>query len=286
MVTLKDLLEAGVHFGHQTKRWNPKMKKFIFEERNGVYIINLIITLEQVKEACRAIEEIAASGKPILFVGTKKQAKDIIPEIAVPQDIFYVTERWLGGTLTNQMTIRQSVNRLKELETLQSDGTMEKLSKKEAAMLKREMLKLQKNLNGIKEMNQLPGALFIVDPKKEKIAVQEANRLHIPIIAILDTNCDPDVVQYPIAGNDDSIRSIKLIATCLAEACTQGFGRYQQIIDKLKKEQAEAESKKAKDPIRREAGAQDTKFKKSKKPFTKEAAVKESDTQEASGETH
>jgi small subunit ribosomal protein S2 len=210
-ITIRDLLEAGVHFGHQTRRWNPKMKRFIFAEKNGVYIIDLNKTLTSLKAACQKAREVTSKNQPILFVGTKKQAQDVIKSEAVRCQQFYVAERWLGGMMTNFPTIRKSIKRLKDIERMQEDGTFEKLTKKEIAGLTKEKGKLDKVLGGIREMNRLPGLLFIVDCKKERIAVAEAKKLGIPIIGIVDTNSDPDPIDFPIAGNDDAIKSIRVI---------------------------------------------------------------------------
>ena len=209
---MKELLEAGVHFGHQTKRWNPKMKKFIFGKRNGIYIIDLQKTLKQFKEASKFVTDLAAAGKNMLFVGTKRQAQDAIYEEANRCGMFYVNTRWLGGTLTNFSTIRKSIHRLKEIEGILAQDDNENLTKKERLRLEREKEKLEKNLTGIKEMDELPDALFVIDPKKEYIAVKEANTLGIPVVAVVDTNCDPDLVDYVIPGNDDAIRAIRLFA--------------------------------------------------------------------------
>lgn len=216
-ITMKDLLEAGVHFGHQTRRWNPKMKKYIFIERNGIYIVDLQKTMVCIEEARRALRRIVADGGDVLFVGTKKQAKEPIEEEAARCGMYYVTERWLGGMLTNFKTVKQSVSRLHDLDRMSADGTFEILSKREASSLDKERGKLQKVFAGIKEMRELPAILFVVDTKKERIAVQEANRLGIPIIGIVDTNCDPDVIDYPIPGNDDAIRAIRLFARMVGD---------------------------------------------------------------------
>lgn len=222
VISMKQLLEAGVHFGHQTRRWNPKMAKYIFTERNGIYIIDLQKTVRKVDEAYDFLRSVAEEGKNILFVGTKKQAQEAVKDEAIKAGMFYVNERWLGGMMTNFATIRKSIDRLKELEQMQEDGTFEVLSKKEVLSLKREMEKLEKSLGGIKEMPSLPGALFVVDPRKEKIAVAEAKKLNIPIVAIVDTNCDPDEVDYVIPGNDDAIRAVKLITARMADAVIEG----------------------------------------------------------------
>lgn len=218
VISMKQLLEAGVHFGHQTRRWNPKMAEFIFTERNGIYIIDLQKTVKKVEEAYNFIKEVSASGKDILFVGTKKQAQESIESEAIRANMFYVNQRWLGGMLTNFKTIRKRIERLNELERMQEDGTFDVLPKKEVIKLKGEMEKLEKNLGGIKNMTGTPGALFVVDPRKEKIAIQEAHILGIPIVAIVDTNCDPEEIDYPIPGNDDAIRAVKLLTSKVADA--------------------------------------------------------------------
>jgi small subunit ribosomal protein S2 len=219
---MKELLEAGVHFGHQTKRWNPKMKKYIFGKRNGIYIIDLQKTLKLFKEASAFITELSSAGKRILFVGTKRQAQDAILEEANRCGMFYVNNRWLGGTLTNFTTVRKSIERLKELEATLND-TEKELSKKERAALDREREKLQKNLIGIREMDGLPDALFVIDPKKEYIAVQEAKKLGIPVVAIVDTNCDPEDINHVIPGNDDAIRAIRLFTQKIADSVLEGY---------------------------------------------------------------
>jgi small subunit ribosomal protein S2 len=216
-VTMKDLLEAGVHFGHQTRRWNPQMKKFIFMERNGIYIIDLQKTLKCVQDARAALERVVRSGGHVLFVGTKKQAKPIVVEEAQRCGMYYVTERWLGGMLTNFKTIRTSVKRLHDLDRMATDGTFEKLAKKEVSRLARERARLEFAFAGIKEMPGLPAAVFVIDTKKEKIAIAEANRLGLPIIGVVDTNCDPTVVNFPIPGNDDALRSIRLFARMVSD---------------------------------------------------------------------
>lgn len=222
VISMKQLLEAGVHFGHQTRRWNPKMAPYIFTERNGIYIIDLQKTVKKVDEAYDFLRSVAEEGKSILFVGTKKQAQEAVKEEALKSGMFYVNERWLGGMMTNFATIRKSINRLKELEAMEGDGTFEVLSKKEVLALKREQEKLEKSLGGIKDMEELPGALFIVDPRKERIAVAEAKKLNIPIVAIVDTNCDPDEIDYVIPGNDDAIRAVKLLTSRMADAVIEG----------------------------------------------------------------
>ena len=222
-VAINDLLEAGVHFGHQTKRWNPKMKKFIFTERNNIYIIDLKKTQHLLTKACDCVREITAKGEAILFVGTKSQASAIIKEEAIRCSQFYVTNRWLGGMLTNYRTIRQSIKRLDHIEKMAADGTFEHLTKKEVLTHEKHREKLSSILDGIREMNRIPGLVIVVDTKKEKIAVSEANRLGIPVCAILDTNCDPDPISYPIPGNDDAIRSIQLLLSHLTEAILEGM---------------------------------------------------------------
>jgi small subunit ribosomal protein S2 len=219
---MKQLLEAGVHFGHQTKRWNPKMKPYIFGARNGIYIIDLQKTVRYFKGAYSFVKETVAGGDKILFVGTKKQAQDAIAEEAQRAGQFYVNSRWLGGMLTNFSTIKGSIDRLKKIELMSQDGTYQLITKKEALNLEREKAKLEKTLGGIKTMNKLPGAIFVIDPKKETIAVKEARKLGIPVVAVVDTNCDPDDIDYIIPGNDDAIRAIRLFAARIADACVEG----------------------------------------------------------------
>ena len=222
IVSMKQLLEAGVHFGHQTRRWNPKMAPYIFTERNGIYIIDLQKTVKKLEEAYLFVRSLAENGQTLLFVGTKKQAGDSIRDEAVRAGAHFVNARWLGGMLTNFGTIRTRIDRLSKLHTMQEDGTFDRLTKKEAAKLNLEIEKLEKFLGGIKTMTRLPGALFVVDPRKEKIAVAEARKLDIPIVAIVDTNCDPDDVDYIIPGNDDAIRAVKLISQIMANAIIEG----------------------------------------------------------------
>lgn len=224
VVTMKELLESGVHFGHQVKIWNPKMKKFIFGERNGIHIIDLQKTLKGLEEAYSFIRDMATEGKSLLYVGTKKQAQDSIYEEAMRAGAFYVNNRWLGGMLTNFFTVKKSIDRFKKIETMKEDGTYNVLTKKEVSQLEKERIKLEKNLSGIKEMQGLPGALFVIDPRKERIAIAEAKRLSIPIVAVVDTNCDPDEVDYVVPGNDDAIRAIKLISSKIANAFLEGKG--------------------------------------------------------------
>jgi small subunit ribosomal protein S2 len=223
-IALKDLLEAGVHFGHQTKRWNPKMKQYIFGERNGIYIIDLAKTAKLFRDAEQFASKLAAEGRTILFVGTKRQAQDAIAEEAERCGMYHVNQRWLGGLLTNFMTIQRSLARLRDLEAMETDGRYDSLSKKEISQLEKEKKKLQKNLDGIRNMSKLPDALFVVDTRKEKIAVDEARKLKIPVIGIVDTNCDPDEVDYVIPGNDDALRAIRLFASKIADAIASGSG--------------------------------------------------------------
>jgi len=222
VVSMKQLLEAGVHFGHQTRRWNPKMAPYIFTERNGIYIIDLQKTVKKLEEAYNFVREISTEGKSVLFVGTKKQAQDSVKEEALRAGAYYVNARWLGGMLTNFTTIRRRIERLAQLRTMESDGTFDLLPKKEVIKLNLEIEKLEKFMGGIKDMKEIPGALFIVDPRKERIAVAEAKKLGIPIVAIVDTNCDPDEIDYVIPGNDDAIRAVKLISGAIANAIIEG----------------------------------------------------------------
>jgi small subunit ribosomal protein S2 len=221
-ITMKELLEAGVHFGHQTKRWNPKMKEFIFGERNGIYIIDLQKTLKMFKDASKYVQDLAGEGKTLLFVGTKRQAQDAIAEEAQRCGMFYVNQRWLGGLLTNWVTVQKSVKRLKELDDMATDGRYELLPKKEVIKLERERKHLQANLAGIKNMNRLPDALFVIDSNKEQIAVREARKLGIPVVAVVDTNCDPTEVDYVIPGNDDALRAIRLFTSKVSESIVEG----------------------------------------------------------------
>ena len=222
VISMKQLLEAGVHFGHQTRRWNPKMKKLIFTERNGIYIIDLQKTVKKIEEAYFFVRDVAMEGKPILFVGTKKQAQESIETEAKRCGQYYVSNRWLGGMLTNFKTIKSRINALRDIERMEETGEINLLPKKEVIKLMHEKEKLEKNLGGIRDMPRMPGAIFIVDPRKERIAVQEAHALGIPIVAIVDTNCDPDEIDYPIPGNDDAIRAVKLISSKMAEAVIEG----------------------------------------------------------------
>lgn len=230
-VTIQELLEAGVHFGHLKRRWNPKMGKYIFMERNGIHIIDLKKTKESIDVACEIIIEIVKNGEKVLFVGTKKQAKNIIRSEAERCGMYFVNERWLGGTLTNFSTIKKSIKHLKSLEKMESDGTYEKLTKKEIGIIDRERQKLKKVLEGIMEMNKVPGLVFIVDSKKESIAILEARKLDIPIISIVDTDCDPDFVDYPIPGNDDAYKSIALITKTIADTIIEWAIKSKELVD-------------------------------------------------------
>ncbi len=241
IITVRELLEAGVHFGHRTERWNPRMKPYIYGARGGIHIIDLQQTAQLFRRAFAFIRGIAAEGKPILFVGTKKQAQDVLTTEAARAGQYYVCSRWLGGTLTNWQTLRQSIDKLRNIERMAADGTTGMLTKKEALMLDRKRIKLERNLGGIKDMNKLPGALFVIDPVREHIAVTEANRLNIPVIAIADTNADPNSIQIVVPGNDDAIRSIKLFCSKIAEACIEGsrMGKARAVSDVVEQEAPE-----------------------------------------------
>ncbi len=241
-IGIKELLEAGVHFGHQTRRWNPAMKPFIFDARNGIHIIDLSKTLAQLEAACAFLRGAAGDGGQILFVGTKKQAQAAVKEAALSCGQPYVTERWLGGTLTNMKTVRRSIARLKEIEKMEADGSINNYVKQEQSVLRREMARLRKNLEGIRHMDKLPAALFVVDIKREKNAVAEGRRLQIPIVAIVDTNCDPNLVDYPIAGNDDAIRSVRLILGVVVQAIGQARAEYEARHQRQKPEESVAVS--------------------------------------------
>lgn len=246
VVAMKQLLEAGVHFGHQTRRWDPKMAEYIFQARNGIHIIDLQKTSKKLDEAYAFMKEQAEAGKTVLFVGTKKQAQDCMKEAAEKSGMYYVNQRWLGGMLTNFETIQKRVQRLNELETMEQDGTFDVLPKKEVILLKKEMDKLQKNLGGIKEMKEIPGVLFVVDPKKERIAILEARKLNIPVVGLIDTNCNPEDVDYAIPGNDDAIRAVKLIADVMANAIIEG--RQGESMDVQTEEVAEEMAVEAEEP--------------------------------------
>ena len=240
VISMKQLLEAGVHFGHQTRRWNPKMKEYIFTERNGIYIIDLQKTVKKIDEAYYFIRDLAMEGGTVLFVGTKKQAQESIEQEAKRCEMYYVNQRWLGGMLTNFKTIQSRINKLRKIEKMEADGDFELLPKKEVIKLKAEQEKLEKNLGGIKEMRKLPSAMFVVDPRKEHIAILEAKALGIPVVAIVDTNCDPDEADYPIPGNDDAIRAVKLIASKIADAVLEGR-QGEQMSDEAAEEEAASE---------------------------------------------
>lgn len=241
VVSMKQLLEAGVHFGHQTRRWNPKMARYIFTERNGIYIIDLQKTVKKLEEAYMFVRDVAANGDNVLFVGTKKQAGESIKEEAERAGAHYVNARWLGGMMTNFKTIRRRIQRLEQLRKMQEDSTFDRLPKKEVGKLELEIEKLEKYLGGIKTMDKLPGALFIVDPRKERIAVAEAKKLGIPLVAIVDTNCDPDEIDYVIPGNDDAIRAVKLIAGTMADAIIEGRQGAQNAEEAADEEEKDAE---------------------------------------------
>ncbi|KGX93146.1 30S ribosomal protein S2 [Pontibacillus halophilus JSM 076056 = DSM 19796] len=240
VISMKQLLEAGVHFGHQTRRWNPKMKKYIFTERNGIYIIDLQKTVKKVDEAFNYVKEVAANGGNILFVGTKKQAQESVKEEATRAGQYYINQRWLGGTLTNFDTIRKRINRLKDIERMEEDGTFDVLPKKEVVEIRKEQDRLEKFLGGIKEMNSIPDVMFIIDPRKERIAVAEAKKLNIPIVGIVDTNCDPDEIDYVIPANDDAIRAVKLLTAKMADAVLEA--KQGEATEDVAEEAAEAES--------------------------------------------
>jgi len=247
VVSMKELLEAGVHFGHQVKRWNPKMKKYIFGERNGIYIIDLQKTLKGLEEAYNFVRDVASTGADVLFVGTKKQAQDAVMEEAKRASAFFVNQRWLGGMLTNFTTVKKSIERLKKIEAMKEDGTMSLLPKRETSALEKERVKLDKNLSGIKDMKRLPGVMFVIDPKKERIGIAEARRLSIPIVAVVDTNCDPDEIDYVVPGNDDAIRAIKLLTSKIANAVVEGRAAL------TKETEQEAEKARAEEKIKAEA---------------------------------
>ena len=240
VVAMKQLLEAGVHFGHQTRRWDPKMAEYIFQARNGIHIIDLQKTSKKLDEAYTFLKEQVEEGKTVLFVGTKKQAQECMKEAALKCGMYYVDQRWLGGMLTNFDTIQKRIQRLKDLEAMEQDGTFEVLPKKEVILLKKEMEKLERNLGGIKEMDKIPGVIFLVDPKKERIAVLEAKKLNIPVIGLVDTNCNPEDVDYAIPGNDDAIRAVALIADCMANAVIEGRqGESMEAVESEMTEEAE-----------------------------------------------
>ena len=245
VISMKQLLEAGVHFGHQTRRWNPKMKKYIFTERNGIYIIDLQKTVKKLDEAYNFVRDLASNGGTVLFVGTKKQAQESVKDEAERSGMYYVNQRWLGGTLTNFQTIRKRINRLKDIEKMEEDGTFEVLPKKEVVDLLKEKDRLVKFLGGIKEMDRLPDALFVIDPRKERIAIAEAHKLNIPIIAMVDTNCDPDEIDYVIPANDDAIRAVKLLSSKMADAIIEVKQGEEQEVTEEEVESEELEQEEA-----------------------------------------
>ncbi|MFG6148887.1 30S ribosomal protein S2 [Halobacillus sp. B23F22_1] len=241
VISMKQLLEAGVHFGHQTRRWNPKMKKYIFTERNGIYIIDLQKTVKKVDEAFNYVRQVAADGGNILFVGTKKQAQDTVRDEAVRCGMYYINQRWLGGTLTNFQTIRKRINRLKDIERMEEDGTFDVLPKKEVVDLLKEKDRLVKFLGGIKEMTSIPDAMFVIDPRKERIAIAEAHKLNIPVVGIVDTNCDPDEIDYVIPANDDAIRAVKLLTAKMADAVLEAKqGEETEVAEEVEAEAVES----------------------------------------------
>ena len=264
VVTMKELLEAGVHFGHQVKRWNPKMKKYIFGQRNGIYIIDLQKTVKMFEVAYNFVKDLSANGESILFVGTKKQAQDVIIEEAQRSQSYYVNQRWLGGMLTNFKTVKQGIGKLKKIEKMNEDGTYGLLTKKEVAKFETERQRLDKNLSGVKEMNKLPGAIFIIDPKKESIAIAEARKLAIPIVALVDTNCDPDGIDYIIPGNDDAIRSIRLLSSKMADACLEGKNILNKSLEDAAAQEAAEKAVAAQEAAEKEAAAQEAAAEKAK----------------------
>ena len=252
-IGIKDLLDAGLHFGHQTKRWNPKMKRYIFDKRNGIHIIDLTQTMGKLDEAMTFVEDVASSGKSVLFVGTKKQAQSVIRDCATESGQHYVVHRWLGGTLTNNRTIRRSVRRMREIEEIEKNDQFASLPKKEAAGMRRELEKLHRNLSGIANMSELPGVMVVIDINREAIAVNEAHRLNIPVVAIVDTNCDPDPIDYVIPGNDDAIRAIKLISESLGARVKKGAREYERVAAELARKKEEAAKAEAEARKQREA---------------------------------
>ncbi len=252
-IGVKDLLDAGLHFGHQTKRWNPKMKRYIFDKRNGIHIIDLTQTLTRLDEAMTFVEELATSGKSVLFVGTKKQAQSVVKEAADDAGQHYVVHRWLGGTLTNNTTIRRSVRRMRELEAIEKEDQFGSFPKKEAAGMRRELEKLRRNLSGVADMSEMPGAMIVIDINREAIAVNEAKRLNIPVVAIVDTNCDPDPIDYIIPGNDDAIRAIKLVSEALGMRIRKGAREYERVAAEIARKKEEAAKAEAEARKQREA---------------------------------
>lgn len=257
--TIKQLLEAGVHFGHQTQRWNPKMKKYIFGERNGIYIINLEITLKCIEQVVEYVRELAEKGQDILFVGTKRQAQESLREAAQSCNMPYVNQRWLGGMLTNFETVRKSLDRIDTIDTMEKDGSFQYLTKKEVGSLKKEREKLNRNLSGIRTMNRIPSAIFVIDARKEEIAIKEARKLGLAVVSVLDTNCDPDIVDYPIPGNDDAIRAIKLMSNIIADAVKEGRAVYDKAVAAEEAKRAKEEAEKAAKEAEEKAAAEKAK---------------------------
>jgi small subunit ribosomal protein S2 len=281
VINMKELLESGVHFGHQTRRWNPKMKPYIFGARNGIHIIDLQKTVRLLKTTYEFIVKTVSEGYSVLFVGTKKQGHDSIVEESERCGMFYVVNRWLGGTLTNFQTIRKSIARLKELERMKEDGSINRYTKKEILKMEKELLKLEKNLGGIKDMDELPGAIFVVDPKKEKIAVREGRKIGIPVIAIADSNCDPDEIDFIIPGNDDAIRAIKLICSKIADACIEGHNLAEERLKaeaELLKEQEMVEAEVTISGESEEGGPEVIILPKKEEPEAKEEEIFQTDT--------
>jgi small subunit ribosomal protein S2 len=279
VVTMKELLEAGVHFGHQVKRWNPKMKKYIFGQRNGIYIIDLQKTVKMFEVAYNFVKDLSVNGESILFVGTKKQAQDVIIEEAQRSQSYFVNQRWLGGMLTNFKTVKQGIGKLKKIEKMNEDGTYDLLTKKEVAKFETERLRLEKNLSGVKEMNKLPGAIFIIDPKKESIAIAEAKKLAIPIVALVDTNCDPDGIDYIIPGNDDAIRSIRLLSSKMSDACLEGKSILNKSLEEAAAQEAAEKAVAAQEAAEKEAAAQEAVAEKAREAAAVDEPQAQADTE-------
>ena len=279
VVTMKELLEAGVHFGHQVKRWNPKMKKYIFGQRNGIYIIDLQKTVKMFEVAYNFVKDLSVNGESILFVGTKKQAQDVIIEEAQRSQSYFVNQRWLGGMLTNCKTVKQGIGKLRKIEKMNEDGTYDLLTKKEVAKFETERLRLEKNLSGVKEMNKLPGAIFIIDPKKESIAIAEAKKLAIPIVALVDTNCDPDGIDYIIPGNDDAIRSIRLLSSKMSDACLEGKNILNKSLEDAAAQEAAEKAVAAQEAAEKEAAAQEAAAEKASKEAAGDEPQAQADTE-------
>jgi len=279
VVTMKELLEAGVHFGHQVKRWNPKMKKYIFGQRNGIYIIDLQKTVKMFEVAYNFVKDLSVNGESILFVGTKKQAQDVIIEEAQRSQSYFVNQRWLGGMLTNFKTVKQGIGKLKKIEKMNEDGTYDLLTKKEVAKFETERLRLEKNLSGVKDMNKLPGAIFIIDPKKESIAIAEAKKLAIPIVALVDTNCDPDGIDYIIPGNDDAIRSIRLLSSKMSDACLEGKSILNKSLEEAAAQEAAEKAVAAQEAAEKEAAAQEASAEKARELAAGDEPQSQADTE-------